>query len=401
MTHSGAVDSTSPFRARLSAYLKERFPLVQYGILIASYCSSNHFLAQALTRPGRPVFYDAPSIAGAAALFCMFFHLRVFDEHKDYEEDLRNYPDRILSRGLISLTHLKILGAGAIGLEILLGALVSPAALTAVLAALLFSLLMLKEFFASEWLREHFLLYTASHMLIMPLFALMIYSFTTGRFPWEAPPLFLLYAAVGLIVTLNWEVSRKIRAPEDEIRDLGSYSGIFGTYGAAYLVILIRVVDTGLVYIVGYALGGGHRLLPGPGRAFPAFPRRPDPIPDRHQRQDGQTDGDLRRALHRGVRSGFGVRAGAAERIRAVALTPKGKEIDDEIFVHSRSHRFRKVRRRNSWRKRGQSGPPGPGRFSGSAMVCGHRRGSPSSCLRGRSRGPHPQADIEFAGSAA
>ncbi|MCA1732182.1 MAG: hypothetical protein LC732_01105, partial [Acidobacteria bacterium] len=68
-------------------------------------------------------------------------------------------------------------------------------------------------------------------------------------------PLFWVYAVVGFFVTFNVEVSRKIRAPEQEVEGLETYSKIFGTYGAAWIVMGIRVIDTGLVAIVGFALG--------------------------------------------------------------------------------------------------------------------------------------------------
>lgn len=245
----------SPFHTRLRAYLAERFPLIQHGVLIVSYYSSNQFLAHTLTRPGEPMHYGWHSLAGAIAVFCVFFHLRVFDEHKDYLEDSRHYPDRVLQRGLITLRHLKILGAIAITIEGLLAWSRGPAAVVAWLLVLGFSLLMLKEFFVGKWLKERFLLYATSHMLIMPLLAMMIYAFATGRYPWQASNWYWLYAFVGFFVTFNWEVSRKIRAPEDEIEGVDTYSRIFGTYGAAWLVLGIRVVDTALVSLVGWHLG--------------------------------------------------------------------------------------------------------------------------------------------------
>ena len=250
-----ALTRQSPYPRRLSAYLAERFPLLGHGVLIAAYYSSNQFLARVLTEPGRPMHYDLTSLLGALTLFCFFFHLRVFDEHKDYAEDLVHYPQRILQSGVITLRDLKILGGIAIAAEILLSALRGPAALVAWLAAFTFSLLMLKEFFAREWLKRHFLVYATSHLLVMPLLSLMVFSFATGRWPWEAPPWYWMYAWVGFFVTFNWEVSRKIRAPEDEIEGVDSYTRIFGTYGAAYVVLLIRVIDTALVALVGWHLG--------------------------------------------------------------------------------------------------------------------------------------------------
>lgn len=250
-----ALTPASPFPRRLAAYLAERFPPLGYGVLIVAYYSSNQFLARVLTAPGRPVHYDASSLLGAATLLLFFFHLRVFDEHKDYADDLRHYPERVLQRGLVTLRQLRILGAAAIALELLFAAVRGTAALAALALALGFSLLMLREFFVRAWLRRRFLVYAAAHLLVMPLLSLTVFSFATGRWPWQAPPWYWVYAGVGFFVTFNWEVSRKIRAPEDEIAGVDTYTRVFGTYGAAWLVLAIRVVDTGLVALVGWHLG--------------------------------------------------------------------------------------------------------------------------------------------------
>ena len=244
-----------PWRRRFTAYLDERFPLWNHGLLIVSYYSSNQFLAQSLTRTGQPMHYSERSVLGAILMLCLFFHLRVFDEHKDYADDCRYFPQRVLQRGLISLRDLKILGGIAIVLEWLLGAWLGWATLVSILAAQAFSVLMLKEFFCRDWLRRHFLTYATSHMLIMPLFALVVFSVATGCYLWEAPGWFWLYSFVGFFVTFNWEVSRKIRAPEQEIDGVETYTKMFGTYGAAYLVLAIRVVDTAMVALVGWHLG--------------------------------------------------------------------------------------------------------------------------------------------------
>lgn len=245
----------SPFPRRLAAYLAERFPLAKHGVLIAAYASSNHFLAQALVEPERRLAYDGRFALIALALLGFFFHLRVFDEHKDFAEDSRHYPDRVLQRGLVTLGHLRWLGGIAIGLELAAAMLCGRAALVAWLIAFGYSLLMLEEFFLRQWLKERFFLYATSHLAVMPLLALTVFSFTTGLYPWQAPGLYLLYAWVGFFVTFNWEVSRKIRAPEDEIEGVDSYTRLFGTHGAANLVLLLRGIDTALVAAVGWRLG--------------------------------------------------------------------------------------------------------------------------------------------------
>ncbi len=253
------LTSDSPFLVRLWAYLQERFPLAGHGLLIVSFYSCNQFLAQALTNPGAPMQYSLATIVGALTLLAVFFHLRVFDEHKDYEEDCRNYPERVLQRGLITLRDITILGGLAIAFELtaalVWAGLVSPAPLVSVIAVLVFSLLMLKEFFVGAWLRKHFLLYATSHMLIMPLMVMIVFSYTTNQFLWQASGWYWFYAFVGFFVTFNWEISRKIRDPSDEREGVDTYTKILGTYGAAYAVLVIRVIDTAMVAVVGYHLG--------------------------------------------------------------------------------------------------------------------------------------------------
>jgi 4-hydroxybenzoate polyprenyltransferase len=245
----------SSFIVRFSAYLRERFPPLANVLLILTYYSSNHFLALALTVPGRRMYYDPWAFLGMVMLVCFFFHIRVFDEHKDYEEDCLHYPDRVLQSGRVTLRHLKIAGGIAIAVQLLIVCARGPQALTAWAIAFGFTLLMLRELFAREFLKRHFLLYATSHMLVMPLLSLLVFSFSVRRWPWEAPPWFVVYACVGFFVTFNWEVSRKIRAPEEEREGVDSYTKVFGTFGAAYVVLVIRFIDTALVAAVGHHLG--------------------------------------------------------------------------------------------------------------------------------------------------
>jgi 4-hydroxybenzoate polyprenyltransferase len=244
----------SPFSKRLNAYLAERFPLPNHICMVIIYFLANQFLAQVLGNPDQPLRIGWFTLLGTVFLFCIFFHLRVFDEHKDYTDDCRNYPDRILSRNLITLTHLKILGGGAIIIELLCSAISGWPAVVAVMVTIFFSWIMLHEFFVSTWLRAHFMVYAIAHMLIMPLMTATIFSFTMQRPFWEAPWLFWAYAAADFFAFANWEISRKIRMPEDEIEGVSSYSKEFGMFKAANVVLVLRVLNTILAWIVGIYL---------------------------------------------------------------------------------------------------------------------------------------------------
>ena len=252
--NDGELTLDSPFSLRLRAYLDERFPLFRHVCMVIIYFLANQFLAQVLGNPEEPLRVGWFSLLGMVFLFCIFFHLRVFDEHKDYKDDIIHYPQRILSRGMITLTHLKVLGAIAIFLEIICAAVSGWSAIVAVGVAILFSWILLHEFFIPVWLRAHFIIYAIVHMLIMPLLTATIFSFTMQRPFWEAPWLFWAYAAADFFAFANWEISRKIRMPEDEIEGVSSYSAEFGMFTAGYVVLFLRILNTVLAWIVGIYL---------------------------------------------------------------------------------------------------------------------------------------------------
>jgi 4-hydroxybenzoate polyprenyltransferase len=257
LNNNSALTHESPFSKRLGAYLQERFPLPNHIIMVIIYFLANQFLAQTLGNPGQPLRIGWFSLLGMIFLFCIFFHLRVFDEHKDYTEDCKHYPERILSRNLITLRHLKIMGGIAIAIEFLCASISGKYAVIAVSATIIFSWIMLHEFFISKWLRSHFIIYAIAHMLIMPMMTATIFSFSMQRPFWQAPWLFWAYAAADFFAFANWEISRKIRLPEQEIEGVSSYSKEFGMFAAGYVVLVLRVLNTVLAWIVGIYLDLG------------------------------------------------------------------------------------------------------------------------------------------------
>lgn len=244
-----------PYAARLWLYLGQRFPLFRHGILIFSYFSANQFLAQAVTRGDAPMVYDGASVLNFLLLFCLFFHLRVFDEHKDRASDVAAYPDRYLTRGVFTYAELWRLGLAAIAVEAVLAIVAGPAAVVTWLVVLGWSLLMYREYFVREWLRRHIFVYAVTHTTIMFGFDLLIWSVTTGRWLWEVDGLYVIYALNGVFVAFTFEFARKIRVPEDEHAQVDSYSKYLGPFGAAWLVLGVMAGATLCTVIVGRRLG--------------------------------------------------------------------------------------------------------------------------------------------------
>jgi hypothetical protein len=166
-----------------------------------------------LTDPGAPHALRPLDPARRLTLLGFFFHLRVFDEHKDYA---RTSAHRIgSSERPVTLRHLKILGALAIVLKSSAPRCAAPAPLAAWALAFAFSLLMLQG--SSPGVAEGALpALCHPHLVVMPLLSLLVFSFATGRTTPGAPTWFWLYAG-SASSSLRWEVSRR-SAPGDRDR---------------------------------------------------------------------------------------------------------------------------------------------------------------------------------------
>ncbi|MNR81150.1 prenyltransferase [compost metagenome] len=234
-----AIDSPAlPFPKRFKLYLDERFPLATHLVVVIAFFFSSYFLAERLLRPGESLF-GIPVIAGSVTVLFSLFFLRVLDEFKDYEKDLVGHPDRIVSRGIMPLSELKVVGIVVVGAMLALNALVGLHAVAACLVVIGFALLMYKEFFIGEWLSKHLVIYAVTHQLITPLICLYVY--TLVAFPtaggWNA--LFWLQLAMGAGTGLGWEISRKIRFPEEEHDQVDTYSKNVGYEAASALAFTI------------------------------------------------------------------------------------------------------------------------------------------------------------------
>jgi len=241
----------------LWAYLQERFPLQANGVLIVSYFTANYLLARGAVWVDDPLQVSWRFAAGSLVLLFMFFHMRVIDEHKDYEQDCIVHPDRVLSRGLVTLTLLRRIGLAGVAIELLLSALLGARALALCLLLLAVSWLIYKEFTIGAFLGQHMLLNAFLHMLVMPLYSLFVFAVATGLSPLAAPGAALLYAWVSYGVGMGYELARKTRAPQDERPGLVTYSSVMGPYAAAGGALLALLFSGAISLLVGFLLHFG------------------------------------------------------------------------------------------------------------------------------------------------
>jgi len=242
------------FHTRFATYLKARFPLLSHGVMVTSYVAANWAVARAATFADDPVSFAPRFIAVNVALVLFFFHLRVFDEHKDAEVDAVFHPERPVPSGVVSLHELRVAGGVAIALEFALACACGPDVVRALAVAFVYSVLMLREFFVAGWLRRHFVTYAVSHMLVMPLLALTVYSCAAARESCAAPETFALFVGAGFFAAFGWEVSRKLRTPDDEVEGDETYSSRLGVWGAAAAYVLVQGLGAACLYVVGERL---------------------------------------------------------------------------------------------------------------------------------------------------
>jgi 4-hydroxybenzoate polyprenyltransferase len=274
----------SGYLTRMRRYLAEMLPL------------PGHLLVAALTHLGMATYvhhlhtFSSPilsrhGLVGVWSIFNLFLLLRLMDELKDRDIDRDLFPDRPLPAGRVFERDIKAsLGlaiAAYLGVNLLVG--------TAFLSALIvlgYALLMFRLFFMPNTLRGSLPLSLATHTPIVPL--MLVHSIDIVAVQNDVSVMSLGWAMLVPFVVmiwcayLSWEVSRKIRAPEQETHYV-TYSRLLGAQGAVlfasavqatgvaiglYLLVaqdLSWLYPTGLAIAFLIALWGNLRFLIAPG----------------------------------------------------------------------------------------------------------------------------------------
>ena len=197
-------------------------------------------------------------------IFMFFFQLRITDEFKDYEEDLKYRPYRPVQRGIISLKALGKIGIATIIIQIILAHVINPKLIYFMLLVWVYMFLMTKEFFIKNWLTERILIYALSHVVIMIFITLVIVKGT--GYILESHFLETLYLSlekyeknifIGLIplFALNYlngivlEIGRKTRRADEEEHGVQTYSKLWGRKKAVVVLSLLFVIEYFLVIL--------------------------------------------------------------------------------------------------------------------------------------------------------
>jgi hypothetical protein len=237
----------SPLYIRMGAWVNERFPLVNTSLFGVLYLAAL-LLSRCLLTTG-PIVLGLVDLLGFFTTVAFFLMLRVFDEHKDYEEDCHNYPERVLQSGLITLNHLKVVGAIAIaiqmGVSMVLDGGIGVITLTW-LVVMVWSCLMAVEFFCGKWLEKRLVLYAVSHMVVVPM--ALVWLAQMGAGPTTLPLEIGWLLALSFFSGASMEVARKMKAPGDEVDTIASYTKALGVKTAPVVVLVLLVMGTVMLF---------------------------------------------------------------------------------------------------------------------------------------------------------
>jgi 4-hydroxybenzoate polyprenyltransferase len=225
------------FISRWQMFIQERFSPLAHAVMIVAFFCANASAASIST--GSMPGFGLTEALGALVVFLTFFHLRIFDEMKDYSTDLTVHPERPLPRKLISLSEAGSFAAALMLAEVALGFAIGPQAFVAVLCVAGYSLLMYKEFFARKWIRPRLVTYALTHTLISCWMSLFIFSAVAGRHFWQAPKAFGIFVFVNWLLFDMFEFGRKTYGREEERSGVDSYSRRLGPSGASVALLIM------------------------------------------------------------------------------------------------------------------------------------------------------------------
>lgn len=195
-------------------------------------------------------------------IFMFFLQLRITDEFKDYEEDLKYRSYRPVQRGVVTLKILRKIGIATVTIQIILAYVIDPEIIYFMIFVWIYMFLMAKEFFIKKWLTKRILIYALSHVVITVFITLVIVEATQYIVPKNIFDVFILqrykhnidFALIPLFV-LNYlngivlEIGKKTRRAGEEEYGVQTYSKLWGRKKAVVVLSLLFVIEYFLVIL--------------------------------------------------------------------------------------------------------------------------------------------------------
>jgi len=238
-------------------YQKERFPIVVLGLsFLPAILSSGAVVAS----QAEFKFVLIALIVSVAYLL----HVRIIDEFRDYEHDLRHHKERPVSSGIISLKELRVIDWLAIVAVPLASLYSGTGALLIAVAMLLYSYFARKEFFLGLQFRRYFYLYNAVNLVQMLLLQILVYTIANPSFSFTTlVTVHFLFTTTGTII---FEFLRKVKSPGNDGTGKDTYTwflglnnalliyAVFATFNILLFVKAMFLMQTEITYWIPIAI---------------------------------------------------------------------------------------------------------------------------------------------------
>lgn len=216
------------------SYQKERFPIVILGLsFLPAILSSGAVVATQIEIK----FVLIALVVSIAYLL----HVRIIDEFRDYEHDLKHHKDRPVSTGVVTLKELRVINWLAIVAVPLVSLYASSEALLIAVVMLFYSYFARKEFFLGLQFRKHFYLYNAVNLVQMLLLQVLVYTLANPSFSFTAlVTVHFLFTATGTII---FEFLRKVKSPGDDGTGKDTYTWFLGLNNALLIYAVFATMN--------------------------------------------------------------------------------------------------------------------------------------------------------------
>lgn len=226
---------------RLNIYFKEMYPIIPRLLLGAMVFLEIYFIV--LLNSGVTEFQlGIQEVICGFTVFSFLCWLRIADDFKDYELDCRLFAERPLPSGRVKKKDLAIFVSILIAVTLALN-LIFMNNFWFCLFLYTYGSLMAIWFFQKHKIQKSLPLALVTHNPVQMIMNIYIISFAVIKYGIAPFSLTNILAAFTLYFpALIWEVTRKIRAPQDETEYV-TYSKLFGYRKATNFALLVTLID--------------------------------------------------------------------------------------------------------------------------------------------------------------
>lgn len=237
---------------RLNIYFKEMYPIIPRLLLGGIVFFEIYFII--LLNNGVTSFkISVAEFIGGFTVFSFLCWLRIADDFKDYELDCRLFKERPLPSGRVTKRDLGIFVGALIAVTVLMNVIFMNN-IPFFVFLYVYGTLMSLWFFSKKKIQKSLPLALVTHNPVQMIMNIYIISFTCIKYGLKSLTLTTVLAAFTLYFpALIWEVSRKIKAPEDETEYV-TYSKLFGYKKATRFVLILTIVDIITNFLLVYRL---------------------------------------------------------------------------------------------------------------------------------------------------